>query len=42
MEEATEQILKISDDKNCDLRTASYVSALTRLNDFYTHRGIDI
>jgi glutamate dehydrogenase (NAD(P)+) len=42
MSTATNEVLEVASAKNVDLRTAAYVLALTRLNDYYTTRGIDI
>lgn len=42
MSTATEEVIQVSESKNLDLRTAAYVLALNRLNDFYTARGIDV
>jgi hypothetical protein len=35
-------VLEVAENKNLDLRTAAYVLAINKLNDFYTIRGIDI
>ena len=32
----------MAETKNLDLRTAAYVLAITRLNDYYTTRGLEI
>jgi glutamate dehydrogenase/leucine dehydrogenase len=42
MSTATNQVLEVAETKNLDLRTAAYVLAINKLNDFYTIRGIDI
>jgi glutamate dehydrogenase (NAD(P)+) len=42
MSTATNEVLDVASAKNLDLRTAAYVLALTRLNDYYLTRGIDI
>lgn len=42
MTTATSEVLEVAFAKNLDMRTAAYVLALTKLNDFYTTRGIDI
>ena len=42
MSTATNEVLDVAEAKNLDLRTAAYVLALSKLNDFYTTRGIDI
>lgn len=42
MTTATNEVLEVAFAKNLDMRTAAYVLALTKLNDFYTTRGIDI
>jgi glutamate dehydrogenase (NAD(P)+) len=42
MSTATNQVLDVAESKNLDLRTAAYVLAINKLNDFYTTRGIDI
>ena len=39
---ATQEVIEIAESKNLDLRTAAYVLAITRLNDYYNTRGIDI
>lgn len=42
MSTATNQVLDVAEAKNLDLRTAAYVLAINKLNDFYTTRGVDI
>ncbi len=42
MSEATIEVIKIAERENLDLRTAAYVLALTRLNDYYLSKGMDI
>jgi len=42
MSTATHEVIEIAEAKNVDLRTAAYVLALTRLNDYYLTRGIEI
>ena len=42
MSSATQEVIEIAESKNLDLRTAAYVLAITRLNDYYNTRGIDI
>jgi glutamate dehydrogenase/leucine dehydrogenase len=42
MSTATNHVLDLAQLKNLDLRTAAYVLALNKLNDFYLTRGIDI
>ena len=42
MSTATNEVLDVAFAKDLDLRTAAYVLAITKLNDFYTTRGIDI
>lgn len=42
MSTATTEVLEVAFAKDLDLRTAAYVLAITKLNDFYTTRGIDI
>jgi len=42
MSSATHEVIEIAEARNLDLRTSAYVLAITRLNDYYTTRGIDI
>ena len=42
MSTATNEVLEVASLKNLDLRTAAYVLAINKLNDYYTTRGIDI
>ena len=42
MSTATNEVLDMAHAKDTDLRTAAYALALTKLNDFYEVRGIDI
>jgi len=42
MSTATNQVLEVAEAKGLDLRTAAYVMAITKLNNFYTTRGVDI
>lgn len=42
MTTATNEVLEVAFSKDLDMRTAAYVLAITKLNDFYTTRGIDI
>ena len=42
MSSATQEVIEIAEAKGLDLRTAAYVLAITRLNDYYITRGIDI
>lgn len=40
MSSATKDVIKISEKYNTDLRTAAYVLAITRLNDYYLGSGL--
>lgn len=42
MSTATNEVLEVAAAKNLDLRTAAYVLAINKLNDYYLTRGIDI
>lgn len=42
MSTATAEVIEVSESKNIDLRTAAYVLAITKLNDYYLGRGIDV
>ena len=42
MTTATKEVLDMAFSKNLDLRTAAYVLAISKLDDFYMTRGIDI
>ncbi len=42
MTTATNEVLDMAFSKNLDLRTAAYVLAISKLDDFYMTRGIDI
>lgn len=42
MSTATNQVLEVAESKGLDLRTAAYVLAINKLNNYYTTRGIDI
>ena len=42
MSTATQEVIEIAEARNLDLRTAAYVLAITRLNDYYNTRGIDV
>ena len=42
MSTATNEVLEVAESKNVDLRTAAYVLALNKLNEFYDTRGIGI
>lgn len=42
MSTATEEVIAVADEKNLDLRTAAYVLAINKLNDFYLGRGIEV
>ena len=42
MSSATAEVIEIAEEKNLDLRTSAYVLAITRLNDYYTTRGLEI
>lgn len=42
MSSATHEVIEIAEARNLDLRTSAYVLAITRLNDYYTTRGIDV
>lgn len=42
MSTATNEVLEMATERGLDLRTAAYVLALTRINDHFTVRGIDI
>jgi glutamate dehydrogenase/leucine dehydrogenase len=42
MSTATNQVLDVAETKNIDLRTAAYVLAINKLNNFYSTRGVDI
>ena len=42
MSTATNEVLDMAHAKDVDLRTAAYALALTKLNDYYHTRGIDI
>ena len=42
MSTATNEVLEVANEKNLDMRTAAYVLALNKLNDFYETRGISI
>lgn len=42
MSSATQEVIDVAESKNLDLRTAAYVLAITRLNDYYTTRGLEI
>ncbi len=40
MSSATSEVIDIAESRNLDLRTAAYVLAITRLNDYYATRGL--
>ena len=40
MSTATNEVIKTSIDRKVDLRTAAYINAITRLDEFYTVSGI--
>ena len=42
MSTATNEVLDVAAKLNVDLRTAAYVLALNKINDFYETRGVDI
>jgi hypothetical protein len=42
MSSATDEVINTSELKKLDLRTAAYVLAISKLNDYYLGRGIDI
>ena len=42
MSTATSEVIEVANSKNLDLRTAAYVLALNKLNDYYEARGISI
>lgn len=42
MSTATKEVLQVASEKNVDYRTAAYVLALNKINDYYETRGIDI
>ena len=42
MSTATNEVLDVAAKLNIDLRTAAYVLALNKINDFYDIRGVDI
>jgi glutamate dehydrogenase (NAD(P)+) len=42
MSTATSEVIEIAEKQNLDLRTAAYVLAITRLNDYYTTRGLEV
>ena len=42
MSTATNEVLEVASEKDVDLRTAAYVLALNKINDYYETRGIDI
>lgn len=42
MSTATNEVLDVANQKDVDLRTAAYVLALNKINDFYETRGIDV
>lgn len=42
MTSATNDVIRVAEEKNLDLRTAAYVLAINKLNDYYLGRGIDV
>lgn len=40
MSSATNEVIKTSLDRKVDLRTAAYINALSRIDEFYTVSGI--
>ena len=42
MSTATNEVLQVASEKDVDYRTAAYVLALNKINDYYETRGIDI
>ena len=42
MSTATQEVLQVASEKDVDYRTAAYVLALNKINDYYETRGIDI
>jgi glutamate dehydrogenase/leucine dehydrogenase len=42
MSTATKEVLEVASLKNVDLRTAAYVLAINKIDDYYQTRGIDI
>lgn len=40
MSSATNEVIEVAEKRNLDLRTAAYVLAITRLNDYYVTRGL--
>ena len=42
MSTATNEVLEVAEEKNCDYRTAAYVLAINKLDQHYQVRGIDI
>ncbi len=40
MSSATNEVIKTSLDRKVDLRTAAYINALTRIDEFYNVSGI--
>ena len=40
MSSATNEVIKTSLDRNVDFRTAAYINALSRIDEFYTVSGI--
>jgi hypothetical protein len=40
MSSATEEVIHTALTKNVDLRTAAYLNAITRLDDFFSITGI--
>ena len=42
MSTATNEVLQVASERDIDYRTAAYVLALNKINDYYETRGIDI
>ena len=42
MSTATNEVLQVASERDVDYRTAAYVLALNKINDYYETRGIDI
>jgi glutamate dehydrogenase/leucine dehydrogenase len=40
MSSATNEVIEVAEKRSLDLRTAAYVLAITRLNDYYVTRGL--
>jgi glutamate dehydrogenase/leucine dehydrogenase len=42
MSTATNEVCEVAESKQLDLRTAAYVLALNKLDEYYLVRGIDL